>query len=189
MAAPHGILISVILLAGLVLAAGCTTSSPAPASPFGSTIVPMTSAPPIAASPAIIAPAQCPKENYSTFINISPVHDYYFGDSVTINGTTNLPAGEKITLGIVTTSFHGCQKTRYPCENQNTVNAICCSGGFNRTIAIMPGNCGVNTWSFTLNTSEYDFWNDSYSVYAISGKTLGERFFTIRDKATTKSSH
>jgi len=45
----------------------------------------------------------------------------------------------------------------------------------------MPGDCGANTWSFTINTSEYDFWNDSYSVYAISGKTIGEGFFMIRD--------
>jgi hypothetical protein len=121
------------------------------------------------------------------FINISSVPDHYIGDIVTFTGTTNLPAGENFTLGIVTTSTRGCQKMRYPCPNQNTVNAICCSGGFNRTIMIIPGNCGINTWSLTINTSEYDFWPDLYSVYAVSGKTFGQSYFTIRDKPTVVS--
>jgi hypothetical protein len=191
MTTPHGFLIAAILLAGLVLVTGCTTSSPAPVPPAGFTTVPMTSALPVSASPVIAtqALAQCPQENSTKFISISTITDHYLGEIVTFSGTTNLPAGEKIILGIVTTSFHSCQKTRYPCENPDTVNAICCNGGFNRTIAIMPGNCGINSWSFTVNTSDYDFWPDFYIVYATSGKTYEERFFTIRDKVTTESAH
>jgi hypothetical protein len=174
MATPHGILISVILLAGLVLAAGCTTSSSVPASPAGSTIVPMTSAPPIVASPMIATPAltQCPQENSTRFINISPVPDHYFGDLITINGTTNLPAGDRITLTII-------ENTQHPCNKGICNDSVrYCCGTFQRTVAVRSGGNGINTWSLDVNTSQHEF--DSYS-YIVSASERNYQIETIRE--------
>jgi hypothetical protein len=116
-------------------------------------------------------------------IAIEPVPDTRLGDIITFHGTTNLPAGENFTLGIVTASFCPNQKIIYPCKNPDTVNAICCSGGFNRTVAIFPDHGGINTWSFTVNTSEYDFRPGQYVVSAESGKTYGVQLFTILEQS------
>jgi hypothetical protein len=55
-------------------------------------------------------------------------------------------------------------------------------GGFNRTVAVIPGGCGINTWSFTINTSEFDFRPDLYIVYMESGNTSGDGLFTMLEK-------
>ena len=167
----HGIVVLTLLLIGTLLAVGCTMSSPAPVTIAENTSFPLSSTQTtVTGTPvATLALAPCPQENASLFINVSPVGDHYLGDTIIFIGTTNLPAGDNFTLHIFSSSIRGCEKTIYPCQNPDTVNPQCCMGGLNRTVAVIPGRCGTNTWSFTINTSEYDFWPDRYIVYMKSG--------------------
>jgi len=122
------------------------------------------------------------RNSSGSWIAIEPVPDTCLGDIIIISGSTNLPAGENLSLAIRTTDFHGCQKTIYPCYYPDTVNAVCCTGGFNRAVPIIPGMRGINTWSFAVNTSEYDFRPESYVVYAESEKTYGMQIFKMLEK-------
>jgi hypothetical protein len=164
----HGILTAAILLAGLILAAGCaTSSSPAPVPPAGTTIVPITSALPVSARPVIttIAPAQCPLESNSTVICINPVPHHYFGETITFDGTTNLPAGETITIRIAE-AWGRCSK----CQFMRNDSVRYCCGNFYRMVAVRPGDSGVNTWSWDVNTSDYDFQPDGNYLVSASGR-------------------
>lgn len=179
----RGFYFFIYLTIGMVLVAGCTTTPSSSTFPIKNISTPVTPALPVAPHPP--APSQetgCPQANTGLFINVSPVPDHLPGDTITITGTTTLPAEENVSLTIRTTDFHGCQKTIYPCRNPDTVNAVCCTGGFNRTVPVIPGLCGINTWSFAVNTSEYDFRPGSYVVYAESGKTYGLQIFTLLEK-------
>jgi len=117
------------------------------------------------------------------WIAIEPVTDTCLGDITSISGTTNLSVGENFSLAIRTTDFHGCQKTIYPCKYPDTVNAVCCSGGFNRTVTVIPGTGGTNIWLFSVNTSDFDFMPGLYGVYAKSGTAYTEQLFTILEQA------
>lgn len=179
----RGIFFITFMLIGTLIAAGCTTSPPGLLSAVKKPNFPATTiVPPATNAMESPVPTRYLLENESLFINFIPVPDTCLGYPVTFHGTTNLSAGDNITLGITTTAFHNCQKIVPPC-NPDTVNAVCCTGGgFRRPVTIVPGNGGINTWRFTINTSEYDFIPDLYEVRIVSGKIVKQGFFTILEK-------
>jgi hypothetical protein len=90
----------------------------------------------------------------NTWIQIDPLPDQYISpDEVQsytgdffINGTTNLPPGENISLSM--SSLCGM-----PCEKMGTIQFGCCGYPFGSDTQIQEGSCGVNTWSVFVNTS------------------------------------
>ena len=77
-----------------------------------------------------------------------------------INGTTNLPSGDEITLMILSTSASPCQNLLYP---DNLISH--CVYPLERKIKVQNGSCGANTWSFDINTSYYRFVDSEYAVF------------------------
>lgn len=172
--------ILLILLIGSAVIPGCIMSPQIAEKPEIPVIPPLLS--PTVTPVVTPVPVITHKPVNGSFITIDPVPDHYLGETITFTGTTNLLAGENLSLIIRTTDFHGCQKTIYPCKNPDTVNAICCMGGFTRTVTVIPGNNGINTWIFSVNTSDVDFMAGSYVVNVGSGMVYGNKIFTILEK-------
>jgi hypothetical protein len=175
----HRFPVLLLLLIGMLVSSGCLSAHVAekPEMPSTQTILNTT-----VTTVATPVPVISHKPINGSFITIDPIPDHYLGDTITFSGTTNLPAGNNITLVIGTTAFHGCQKMVPSC-NPDTVNAVCCTGdGFHRPVTIVPGSSGINTWLFTVKTSEYDFIPDLYEVRIVSGKIVEQGFFKILEK-------
>jgi hypothetical protein len=83
---------------------------------------------------------QVPQEGY--WIKIDPINDTREGDIFTINSITNLPAGDEILVQIYSATFH----THPPGVPENYTGAM----GY---VRVIPGRNGINTISFTVNSS------------------------------------
>ena len=89
----------------------------------------------------------------NTWIRIDPLPDLILPESrmqnftgnFFVNGTTNLPPGGKINLTISSTCFLPCPKT-------TSENIGCCGSSYEDVADIRAGPCGVDTWSFYVNT-------------------------------------
>lgn len=107
--------------------------------------------------------------NPTAFIN--PIGDHVVGDRFTINGSTNLAAGNKLLVEITSSSFRPSQKSQ--------------SGEFSGssgTVTIEPGSGGMNRWSFDVDSSA--FRPDEYIV-RVSGVVIevtGSTTFNIIEK-------
>ncbi len=99
-------------------------------------------------------------------ITIDPIPHHYIGDTITIEGTTNLAPGEMITLGIYSAEFIPCPKSSVYCSDSV---GLCC-GGISDTIAVAPGNCGINTWSWVVNTSQHGFRPGHPYIFDVTGR-------------------
>jgi hypothetical protein len=84
------------------------------------------------------------------WIRIDPIGDRQPGDHVTITSTTNLSAGDEILVQAY--SSHS------PHQKIPTGE----SSGASGTVKVQPGNGGINTISFVVNTSTFD--PDEYIV-------------------------
>ena len=173
--------ILLFLLAGMLLAVGCSASLMPVYFANGSKPTVMTFLP-AGTNPTIFkSPVPCVVEHHRGYINVSPPADHYPGDIIVFNGTTNLPAGCPLELYVYTPS-HSCEKEIYSCEDPDTVNHICCIGGFTRTVRVVPRWNGINTWSYTMNTSMHDFRHDEYVVFVQSADAYGAGIFTMLER-------
>jgi len=86
---------------------------------------------------------------------INPIGDRSVGEKFTINGTTNLAAGDKILVEITSVSFQPTSK-----------NEPSGFSGASGVVTVVAGSGGRNTWSFDVDTST--FTPDEY-VVRISG--------------------
>lgn len=74
----------------------------------------------------------------------------YIGDRISLNGTTDLPAGSELMIGAYTERL-GCENERE--WNNGYVTRICkgeCSD-FRQVVPVAQGSGGVNTWNLTVN--------------------------------------
>ncbi|MFY9982223.1 MAG: hypothetical protein WAK75_06610 [Methanoregula sp.] len=69
----------------------------------------------------------------------------YTGDFF-INGTTNIPPGENISLSLESMCM-------MPCGKMGTIQFGCCGYPYGSDAKVQAGSCGVNTWSIFVNTS------------------------------------
>jgi hypothetical protein len=107
--------------------------------------------------------------NPKAFIN--PIGDHAVGDRFTINGSTNLAAGNTLMIEITSSSFKPSVK----------VQSAEFSGSAG-TVRVEPGTNGFNRWSFDVDAST--FKPDEYSV-TVSGETVevtASTTFTIRER-------
>lgn len=84
-------------------------------------------------------------------VAIRPIGDRTTGDKFTINGTTSLAPGDKLTVDITSSSFRPTSK-----------NAPSGFSGASGTVAVVAGSGGKNTWSFDVDASS--FTPDEYIV-------------------------
>ena len=169
----RGLIIITFFLIGMVIAAGCSSTT-APTPPHENQAILVTT-PQITTTPLMLTttPSQCQQESNNTFIRIDPVPHHYIGETITIEGTTNLAAGNMITSWIKSAEFHTClnRGVQYP--------GVCtCCEGITRTLTIIHGNCGINTWSLVVNTSENGFRPDGkYFIAAGNGDVQNTTLF------------
>jgi hypothetical protein len=83
--------------------------------------------------------------------SINPIGDRQQGEKFTINGTTNLAAGDNLMVDITSSSFNPTSKTE--------PSGFSGAGGM---VQVVPGNGRLNTWSFVVDTST--FVPDEYLV-------------------------
>jgi hypothetical protein len=97
------------------------------------------------------------------WIRMDPIGKHTFGDSFTITGTTNLPAGSDILVS-GGTDMHPCPLI--PPEERSSHPGSMCTGcapvHISETVPVIPA-AGNNTWNFTIDTNEWCI-NESYSI-------------------------
>lgn len=161
----------------MLLAAGCSTSTPAPVSPGENAGIPVTTLTVTTGIPVQTAiPVRCLPVNNTSFISIDSIPVHHLGDTITFRGITNLEPGELVNIRIAE-GVVMCAKCR---ERTDSVNGCC--GDFNRMVVIREGVCGVNLWSLDVNTSDYDFHaDDDYwiGMYGRGSQVENSSFFTV----------
>jgi hypothetical protein len=153
----------------MILAAGCSSLSIIPEKLSANATKPAITIPTIVPLTATAVPTPLLYVNESNssipvhekpFIQIDPVPHYYFGDIITIQGTTNLLAGEKIKLQILEAFVH-CSKGL---PRNDSVNG-CHGDGIPAIVPVAAGDAGINTWSWYVNSSQHDFGpNGVYTI-------------------------
>jgi hypothetical protein len=91
--------------------------------------------------------------NVTPYIIINPIGDHRVGD-FEINGTTNLAANHSIIFGVYAAAFKPGLGSRRPFTS------------LWENITVQGDNCGVNRWSFLVNTSSFNL--DEYAVNVTS---------------------
>ena len=126
---------------------------------------------------------QCPQKTAAgnvtnaSEILFDPVPDHALGDTITFSGTTDLAAGENLSLNIISTDFTPCAKGT---GSSDLVTP--CGGGYSGTVAIRSGTCGANTWSWMVDTSEHGFQpGQQYLLIASgsAGRVQNSTLFTL----------
>ena len=122
------------MVAVLVACMGCASGH----SPDKQTILPQTSPPIDPAGILTVTPTLCPPTgNITPWIHLDPVADHIAGENFSITGTTNLKAGEILSISIVPYQ-PSANKRRYYDFTEIHGNAI-----------VGCGNDSTNTWSFS----------------------------------------
>ncbi len=107
-----------------------------------------------------------PTSNQSStppWIRIDPIRDHYFGDVITITGTTTCNTGDIQTV-ITDNNWHPCQKSTAWCVD----NPDPCCDGVRINVPIIPGKNGNNTWSIEVNTSQHNLYPGTFLVEVIT---------------------
>ncbi len=153
----------------MLLAAGCSTSTPAPVSPGENASIPVTTLPVTTGIPVQTAiPVRCLPVNNTSFISIDPIPVHHLGDTITFRGTTNLEPGELITLRI-SEGVVMCAK----CRGDFADSVVGCCGEFNRMVAVTEGVCGNNRWLLDVDTAGHDFHADGDYWIGVNGRNNG----------------
>jgi hypothetical protein len=110
---------------------------------------------------------------YSFYISpptvlINTIGDHYVGDKFTITGSTNLAAGDDLTVEVISSSFGPTDKAQ--------------SGefsGISRVVQVVQGSGGYNRWSLDVDATA--FKPDEYivKVSAITQDVTGSTYFNI----------
>jgi len=111
-------------------------------------------------------------------ISIDPVSHHYLGDTIAFRGITNLAPGEMIRILIYEGVYHSCPKSLDTCHD----SVQHCCDGHGTIIPVITGNCGINTWSWDVDTSQYGFGPDGeYIISAIgrNGSVENTSFFIV----------
>jgi hypothetical protein len=91
-----------------------------------------------------------PNETY--WIHINSVRDHIRGENFTLNGTTNLPIGDRIGVQIYSTRF----KSIPSCPNKGEMNGV---------IAIVNVSDSVNPWNiWSLDVNSHNLCPEEYQV-------------------------
>jgi len=121
--------------------------------------------------PAItVCPQQTSAGNLTNVpeIAIDPVPDHALGEIVTFTGTTNLAAGEPLVLKIDSAEFVPCPKGPSLPDSVNP-----CGEGFAGNLSVTMGNCGINIWSWSVDTSQHGFRPGGQYLLSVSGRNGG----------------
>jgi hypothetical protein len=149
----------------IMMAAACTSATSPGGIPSGNLTAPLP-------------PVQCPPAGEPE-ITIDPISNHSLGDTITFRGTTNLNPGELLDVQITSGYVHPCAKCQ---EITSDSVETCCGTGIERQVEVMPGRCGINTWSVNVDTSRHDFAAGApylVTTYGRNGTVLNMSSFNI----------
>jgi hypothetical protein len=159
----------------IVLIAGCSSQVPAPSAiitqaPGPETTQPVETTVPETVIPVLVPVSPAVDVSINTTRNdiffLEPLREYHVGDTITLNGTTILAAGDPLLVEVVSSSFGPTPKT-----SPQSFTGV---SGIATVKEGQPG--GPNSWSFSFPTD--GFAVDTYIV-TVSGITIN-----IRDSTT-----
>jgi len=163
---PLRTIIVILILLGLLLAAGCSGEVGK-----GKSVGNKISTVPVTSPTSIPVRNQShPVDLFAHWIRIDPIGDKQVGDIFTITATTNLSAGEEILIS-VSPPFRNGPKVQ--------------TGEFNGvvgTIYVIRGNGGINTTSFVVNSSAFKPDEFIVSEDAIHQASSGAAIFNVNPK-------
>jgi hypothetical protein len=137
------------LIGVFLLFSGCVTQ------PKENLTVPATT-PPAYQSPSKITPSPTSANPY--WIKMAPIGSTEDRKDIHLNGTTNLPAGTEITVGISMLA-HSCPPPATPDAkgSRSYCGGTCTpdSESSERTVTVVEGTGRINTWNTTINTSAW----------------------------------
>jgi hypothetical protein len=153
-----------LVLVVVVLTAGCINQPDFRNNTFNSTTIIIPS--------ILITQAtqtQCPTSgNVTPWIIINPISNHVIGDVFEINGTTNLGIDEKLQIMI-----HGRPiPVPYP-------GVSVPSKGLSGLCKVQQGDCGVNIWSYSANTSGFNTPDYLVSVGTENGTVVNFTLFSV----------
>lgn len=124
--------------------------------------------------------------NPDWWIQVDPVPDQYtsmsqkgkYRGDFFINGTTNLPPGEQLSLMMTSTCM-------LPCPRLQSDDVGCCGSTYTTSAEVQPGPCRNNTWSVKVNTEprrilmkgvngRYDDTNGFYVMVTRQNRITGD---------------
>jgi len=124
--------------------------------------------------------------NPDWWIQVDPIPDQYMSLSQKgsyrgeffINGTTNLPPGEQLSLMMTSTCM-------LPCPRLQSDDVGCCGSSYTTNADVQSGPCGNNTWSVKVNTEprrilmkgvngRYDDTNSFYVMVTRQNRIAGD---------------
>ncbi len=134
----------ILLVAAMLLAAGCTSQTPAINQTYPATAT-FTNIPAVTTAPVTTIPSICPAPaDGSYWIMINPISNVTAGGRVLVNGSTNIPAGGLLNV----TLFHPArQKTTVP-RMKGTVSIVKNGNCTNMFALIFDGSNYSNFTSF-----------------------------------------
>ena len=178
----------VIIVFCILFFTGCVSSSQQSVSPASSpdtsnftgrtsqtTVLPLATMPGIPNStPTVFF---CPPEEDCSTIRINSLSGYHFGEIINFGGTTTLNTSEIITITIIESGNQQCAKRQSSGFYNQTVRY--CDGGIRKNIPVGSDYNGVNTFSWDVNTSEFDFYpGRQYDVSMQSSSNYTQYNFT-----------
>lgn len=138
-----------IIFSGFVFSTGCASSETSNNSSLPQQVTTVRTTYPSVPIGTFYARTQTtvptPKIQYNPlFVIINPVNRWYYpGYVFELNGTTNLDPDDKLRISI----FEGIHPTPYGYHYTTQ--------GINKYVKIQPGTSGVNTWSVSVNLTDY----------------------------------
>ena len=105
-------------------------------------------------------------------LTMNPVSDVTKGSALKVSGTTNVKAGETVTVDVLSTAFTAIDKS-----SVNSASFI------SLTTKVVKGADGVNTWEVTFDTTGLNV--DSYTLQAIMGTQTTSTTFKVLEAAPT----
>lgn len=162
------------ILLCVMLAAGCISPIPGPGNTSPSSTTSVASPAPL--PPTVRCPQKTPAGNLANAseIVINPVPDHALGDIIDFTGTTNLAAGEPLVPEIYSAEFVPCPKGPSLPDSVNP-----CGAGFAGNVSVALGNCGINTWSWPVDTSQHGFQPGGRYLLSVSGRNGEIQNYTL----------
>jgi hypothetical protein len=116
---------------------------------------------------------QCVSHNNLTpEILVNPLGDYVIGDNFSLNGTTNLEAGQDVHISVYASSCD-CAPIG---QNDKTGKSPLV---FEQDATVTSGVCGDNIWSVSVNTSKFPADEYVVTAGAVNQNVTGTSRFSI----------
>ena len=112
------------------------------------------------------------------WIQIAPIGDHIIGDNFSLNGTTNLETGTVLRVGVYSSV---CNCAPIGQIDRNSEDPLV----FEQDVNVIPGFCGKNMWSVSLNSSKFPENEYIVSASTVNQKVTANSLFSVFKESVT----